>query len=265
MEIERGRAGAIPYAAVGSGSTVLVLPGLLPVTGVESDGLVRGTLSSLRPLAASRRLVVFNRRAGLPSTMTLADMAAEYADALRADFDPPVDLVGNSTGGSIAQQLAADHPDVARRLVLVSSACRLGREGREMQARIAAELRAGRTRTALSLVGAGLAPRGARTVLRALAWWGARRMVPDPASEADLATTLEAEDAFDLATCAQPIRAITLIIAGRRDRFYTPELFTETAALIPNSQLRMFRRRGHITVAGDRRARATAIGFLSYP
>ena len=45
-----------------------------------------------------------------------------------------------------------------------------------------------------------------------------------------------------------PIRAPTLILVGGRDRFYSPELFAETARLIPASRLRVFERRGHITV-----------------
>jgi hypothetical protein len=35
---------------------------------------------------------------------------------------------------------------------------------------------------------------------------------------------------------------------GRRRRFYSPELFAETARLIPGSRLRLLERRGHITV-----------------
>jgi pimeloyl-ACP methyl ester carboxylesterase len=64
-----------------------------------------------------------------------------------------------------------------------------------------------------------------------------------------MATRIEAEDAFDLATCGSPIRAPTLILAGSADRFYSPELFAETARLIPTSRLRVFERPGHITAA----------------
>jgi pimeloyl-ACP methyl ester carboxylesterase len=53
--------------------------------------------------------------------MSMAALAAEHADALREAFAEPVDLLGMSTGGSIAQQLAAEHPRVVRRLVLVST------------------------------------------------------------------------------------------------------------------------------------------------
>jgi pimeloyl-ACP methyl ester carboxylesterase len=90
-------------------------------------------------------------------------------------------------------------------------------------------------------------------------------MIPDATAAADLAATLEAENAFDLANCQHQVRASTLIIAGGGDRFYSPELFTATAALIPNSQLRVFPRRGHITVTSDQRAQATIAGFLAHP
>jgi hypothetical protein len=44
----------------------VVLAGLMPVTGVAGDGLVKSVLHPLLPLARSRRLVMFNRRARLP-------------------------------------------------------------------------------------------------------------------------------------------------------------------------------------------------------
>ena len=54
-----------------------------------------------------------------------------------------------------------------------------------------------------------------------------------------MATTIEAEDAFDLAKCERPITAPTLIVVGREDRAYSPELFEETARLIAGSDLQM--------------------------
>jgi pimeloyl-ACP methyl ester carboxylesterase len=168
-----------------------------------------------------------------------------------------------STGGSIAQQIAADHPDVVRRLVLVSTACRLSPEGRELQARVAAELRAGRTRAAAGLAAASLVPRGFALPARAVGWLAARRVLPDDTTIADLASTIEAEDPFDLAACTRPIEAKTLIVAGARDAFYGRDLFEETAALIPGSILKIVERRGHITVTTDRRVQATIAGFLT--
>lgn len=262
MAVERGVAGILPFAAVGSGRPVVICSGLWPTTGVESNALVKGALGPVRDLGADRRLIVLNRRARLPAGMSISALAAEYADTIREHFGATADVVGSSTGGSIAQQLAADHPDTVERLVLISTACRLGPVGSESQARVAAALRAGRTRSALAHIAGELAPRGLRAPARAAARIAAPHVVPDAQSSADLATTLEAEDRFDLAACAKPITAPTLIIAGGRDRFYSRELFEETAQLIPNSTLAVFPRLGHITVTTDRRARAAITGFL---
>jgi pimeloyl-ACP methyl ester carboxylesterase len=247
---------------MGSGPPVVICAGLSPVTGTAGNGLVRGALAPVQRLAASRRLIVLNRRALLPATLTMADLAAEYADAITAHLDAPVDVVGTSTGGSIAQQLAADHPETVKRMVLLSAACRLGPHGRDLQGAVAAELRAGQTRRAVSIAAAGLAPTGLRTLARGVGWAAARRVIPTAAAAADLAATIEAEDGFDLAACERAIEARTLIIGGGRDRFYGAGLFRETAALIPHSQLEMFPRRGHISVTGDRRAQAIIAGFL---
>jgi pimeloyl-ACP methyl ester carboxylesterase len=73
---------------------------------------------------------------------------------------------------------------------------------------------------------------------------GTPRLLAPGDDLSDMATTSEAEDAF----CRSPIRAPTLILAGGADRFYSPELFAETARLIRGSRLRVFERRGHITV-----------------
>jgi pimeloyl-ACP methyl ester carboxylesterase len=258
--ISRGTYGALPYAALGDGPPVVALAGLSPTTGVDGDGTVRGVLGPLVALSRSRRLVVFNRRASLPRGMTMAELAAEHADAIRAGFGGPVDVVGTSTGGSIAQQLAADHPDAVARLVLVSTACRLGPLGKTMQRRVAARIRAGAEAQACAVMAAALVPPRRGQLLAGLA---GRLLGPRliHGGLADMATTIEAEDEFDLAGLS-PIRAPALILAGGDDRFYSPELFAETARLIPGSALDVIPGRGHITVMRDRRFREALTGFL---
>jgi pimeloyl-ACP methyl ester carboxylesterase len=264
VDVERGVYGSLPYAAVGDGSPLVVMTGLLPVTGVASDSVVKRALHSLLPLAGRRRLVLFNRRAGLPRGMTMAELAGEHADALRDAFAEPVDLVGTSTGGSIAAQLGADHGGLVGRLVLVSAACRLGPTGRSVQARVGMAIRSGNCRRAAAIAGAGLVPpRRGKMIAAAAGWLLAGRVVRTPADWADLATTVEAEDGFDLATCSTPVTAPTLIVAGRDDRFYSPALFEETAHLIPGSRLHLVSGRGHITVALDPSFTPTLAAFLN--
>lgn len=228
---------------------------------MASATVVRGALLPLRGLAGSRRLVVMNRWPELPEGLTMADLAAGHAEAIRLGVGAPVDVLGVSTGGSIAQQLAADHPDVVARLVLVSTACRLGPLGRHEQAETAELLERGQTRAASALVVRSFAPRRLGAAFGAVGWAVAHRLFP-AASVGDLVATIHAEDAFDLARLA-PIEARTLIVAGDRDAFYTRELFEETASLIPQSRLELIPDRGHISVQRDRRALDAIAAFLS--
>ena len=217
---------------------------------MEASGTEWMVGSMLAPFAARRAVAYVNRRPGLPRGMTMTEIAAEHAEAIHAlGGGGPVDVAGISTGGSIAQQLAADHPDVVNRLLLLCTACRLGADGRVLQRRVAARVRGGAPRQALAVMMAGLVPphRG-QTAAGALAWLAGPRVIAGGDDMADMATTIEAEDAFDLADCPR-ITAPTLILAGGDDRFYSPELFAETARLIPGSRLRVFEGRGHVTVA----------------
>ena len=149
----------------------------------------------------------------------------------------PGSLEGISTGGSIAQQFAIDHPQLVRRLVLAATACRFSPHGREVQRRFAALTPAGRSRRAYATLGPTLAATAAGgRAFAALMWlFGASQRVEDPS---DMLVTVAAEDAFDASPELGRITAPTLMVAGGRDRFYSPELFWDTAERIPNARLR---------------------------
>jgi pimeloyl-ACP methyl ester carboxylesterase len=254
--------GTFPCMVAGSGPPLVLLAGLTPEAGVSAGSLRRIHESSMRPWAREREVFYVNRRPGLPRGMTMAALAAEHAQALREAFDEPVDLLGASTGGSIAQQLAAEHRDVVRRLALVSTGCRLGPNAKLVQRQIAARVRAGATRQALAVMAGALAPPALRLPAACLGWL----LPPGLFSESglqDMATTIEAEDEFDLAPLPT-VRAPTLLVGGGRDRFYDGELFEQTARLIPGCVLEMHPKRGHITVLSDPRAVAQIRGFLNH-
>jgi pimeloyl-ACP methyl ester carboxylesterase len=263
MEGQLGAIGRLPFLAAGGGPPLLFLGGLSPESGVEGPRMRRTNLAAIAPYTSRHRVLFVNRRKGLARGMTISDLAAEHAEAIDSHFGGPVDVLGASTGGSIAQQLAADHPHAVARLVLLSTACRLSAHGRELQRRVAARIRRGANRQALALLASELVPpRRGQLAAGALAWAVGAHLFTT-ADLQDAATTIEAEDSFDLARCEQPIGAPTLIVAGGKDRFYTRELFEETARLIPDSRLRVFDARGHITVASDKHAIEEIEGFLA--
>lgn len=140
----------------------------------------------------------------------MAAIADDYADVARRVFDQPVDVVGSSTGGSVALQLTADHPGVVRRLVLLSSACRLGPVGKETQRRVAELSRENRPRDAgaqmMSMLGGR---RGSRALLGPLGWLTAPLLVGD--ADPDMLATIDAEDGFDLTDRLPSIATPTLV------------------------------------------------------
>lgn len=262
MEVREAAIGRYPCLVAGEGAPLVLLSGLSPDAGVSPGPTRWMHESALRPWARTRRVFYFNRRVGLPVGMTMAMLAAEHAVALGSAFNEPVDVVGMSTGGSIAQQLAADHPGVVDRLLLISTGCRLGPMARQAQRQVAARIRAGAHGQALAVMAAEVVPRWrGRYVAAAMA----SRLGPRLFSTEhlrDMATTIDAEDGFDLVHCPTITRT-TLLIAGGRDRFYERALLEETAALIPGCGLSLHRARGHITVTSSPTAIAEALRFLS--
>jgi pimeloyl-ACP methyl ester carboxylesterase len=256
--------GGMPFLAVGSGPPLVFLAGItpnhLPPRGADRRFVVR----QLLPFAGSRRVWWVNRRPGLSRDATMADIAADYATAMLMRFDGPVDVMGLSTGGSVALQLAADHPAVVKRLVVVSAAYRLGDKGREAQLRVADNVLDGRPRAASAeLMGMRGAEPRTRRMLGGLGWLIGPSFFAH--STADLITTIRAEDAFDLGNRLADIVAPTLVVGGERDAFYSDRLFRDTAAGIPRSTLSLYDGRGHLGTSMDRRFVPDVLGFLDPP
>jgi pimeloyl-ACP methyl ester carboxylesterase len=149
--------GGLPYLVVGQGPPLVVFSGFTAEHANPTGAARRFSLQPLRPLARHFTVYLVNRKPGVQPGSTIADLAGHYAEALERAFTGPVALMGISTGGSIAQQFAIDHPQLVRRLVLVASACRLGSGGRRMQRELARFTLAGQPRRAWAATGPKLA------------------------------------------------------------------------------------------------------------
>jgi pimeloyl-ACP methyl ester carboxylesterase len=189
------------------------------------------------------------RRPGMPRGYTMKDMADDYAGMIREEFGGPVDVIGVSTGGSIAQHFAADHPDLVRRLVIHSSACALSNEAKRLQMRVAYLAQQRRWVKASAVMLSPLLPdQGVMKYLsRPIVWLASLLLglLVAPKDPSDLVVTVEAEDKHDFKDRLGEISAPTLVVAGDRDPFYTETLFRETAEDIPEARLILYPGMGH--------------------
>ena len=255
--------GGLPRLSFGDGPPLVVFPGL-GMSNANPAGLQRwGELRLLAPLARAFTVHRVGRPVGLEPGTTMEDLANGYAGALGDEFGGPVDVLGISTGGSLALQLAADRPGLVRRLVVAGAAYRLSEHGRAFQRRVA-ELSAAGDRRGLSRMQApdvADSPLG-RRVAGYLLWLAGPLLIRRRWDPSDMIATIEAEDDFDLGGRLHEISAPTLIIGGGRDRFYPPGLFRETAGGIPNARLLLYEDRAQGGTFADRRFGRDVVAFL---
>lgn len=231
----------LPYNRFGHGPRPLVIFQGLMFENKPQSGLMTQMYNFLREDYTAYSVL---RKPGLPHGYSLADMANDYAVMIREEFGGPVDVLGVSTGGSIVQHFAADHPDLVRRLVIHSSAHTLNAAAKAAQMEVGrlASQRKWREAWAI-LLGFMLLP---GPLARPQAWLAALILsLAPPTDPADLIITIEAEDRFSFKERLAQIAAPTLVVAGERDPFYSVALFQETAAGIPNARLILYGGMGH--------------------
>jgi pimeloyl-ACP methyl ester carboxylesterase len=250
----------LPYLRLGEGPP-LVMASALTSEHANPTGLMRRReLAAAAPFTQHFTVYLVNRRPGLPSGATMSDIAGDYAAMIEQDIGGPVLLHGTSTGGSVALQLAVDHPDLVRRLVIAAAACRLSPYGRRAQAELARLTRARDPRRAGALMAGLLAPGLAQYPARGLGWLAGPVLAVDDPS--DLLATIAAEDAFDVEADLPKVTAPTLVIGGTADRFYSEDLFRRTADGVPDGRAVIFPGKGHMFAATSSTAASLALGFL---
>lgn len=251
----------LPFVRRGSGAPTILLPGVGP--GRHHPSTWDRTLLRLETASLVRGLDLWTlgRRRGLPEGTTMGDLADDVARAVTEIGHGPIDVVGTSTGGSIALQLAVDHPELVRRLVLVSSAHRLGDDGRAAQRHTAGRLRAGDVRgAAATLLGQTTTGVPTSNALGLLGRVAHALVVGD--RHDDLVVTLDAEDSFDVGDRLGEVTAPTLVVAGGRDGFYPLDLVAGTVAGLPDATLVVHPRAGHLGL-GSRRVSREVLAHLT--
>jgi len=168
-------------------------------------------------------------------------MSDDYAVMIKNELGGVVDIIGISTGGSIAQYFAIDHPDLVRRLVLAQAGFRLTEEAKELQMKVADLALKGKRRSASALLGTAVIRRGiVKHVFKWFMWLLGPLIISNDPS--DGIVEIEAEDRHDLSERLDKIKADTLVIGGEEDFFYP---VPETARKIPSAKLVLYPKLGH--------------------
>jgi len=232
------------YVRIGAGPVPLVvLPGLALTDEPPHALAVAAYARGFRRLAADHTVYIVQRPQGLPAGASTADIAGMYVAALGCELGP-FRLMGLSTGGLIAQQVAIGHAELVERLVLVVSGTRLAPIGRAICERWLDLAAAGRWSTLHGDLGAIAVDGGG-------AQWLARRLIgptgrtPTPRQIADFTTAVAADLAHDTRDALRAVRVPTLVVGGALDPFFPAATLEETVAALPDGRLLMFPRNGH--------------------
>lgn len=180
------------------------------------------------------------------------ESVSAYADWLaeRIDPDGPAVVIGSSMGGAIGLTLALERPDLVSGLVLVGSAPSM-----HVSARILDSLERDEDypETARWLAGMELAPgTDPRTVAKNAA---VIERVPRAVTLGDF----RASNAFDLADRLGEITAPALVVVGEHDGMLPPPRSEQLVAGLPNAELLVLERTGHLPMIERPAALAAAI------
>ena len=237
----------IPYVRFGKGKGILLAFSGGPGNTLPSGFMIR-VIGHFKHLAKHYVIYVLARKSGLPKGYTTRDMAEDYATVIKDEFDGgPLDVMGLSYGGLIAQHLAADHPELIDHLILAMSVYRFSEEGNKLDMRFAELLSEGKrsaaSRSLSPIVKGGRTKKGLFKFLMGLI---GSFVLSRPENPTDLLVEGKAEMKHNSKNRLAEIKASTLVIGGDQDYYCPLELLRETAAGIPNSKLVLHKGKGHM-------------------
>lgn len=242
----RGPAGHPIFRLGGGSRQVLSIPGLSFTADLSTEKDIAPLLKNWLPAIQAHDLDFWNvgRRGNLPKGTTAQDIADDYANVVRNEMAAPVGVIGVSTGGPYAMQLAIRHPELVDRLVLAFTAHRLSARSAALQRRFGEHALRGNWRSAYAMLGRFMYPRFG-PLAGALFWLIGPSQGGTPTNLPVLPVDLDAEEAHDATGQLGQIRCPTLLVSGGRDSGYPPDLVREMVAAIPGAQHVEFPKLGH--------------------
>jgi len=263
LKVTTGRFGnGIPFMHFGSGERKLVIFAGGPGSEIPSGLMLRMMTSGFKIFTQDYTVYMMMRKSNLPSGYSTRDMSEDYATVIRDELGGPVDVIGMSYGGLVAQHFAADHPELIRRLVLAITAYEVSDAGKELDTLVAKLQSQGKWGAAYATGVTGVYQRGFKKYMFMLLmhlFFLAKRKAP--AYPTDPLIEDEAETNHDTKEGLREISVPTMLIGGNEDFFFPAELYRKTAAGIPNARLILYEGLGH-NAGFDKRLNSDILAFL---
>jgi pimeloyl-ACP methyl ester carboxylesterase len=227
----------LPAIRIGDGPRTLVsLPGL-SLDERHPTGQARTmALAGWEPLLDRYTIHRIGRRT-YPVGTTFREMADDVITAIEG-LRPPVDLLGASTGGIIALEIAAKRPDLIHRLVLAISGTTASPFARDLGERVIAAARAGQWRRVYAMflpIGARSGPE--RLFYRAFGWLLGPGLVGIPDDPTLMIAELDAWLRADGRSLVKEVSSPTLVLAGELDPVFPLEGAREFASQFAGGRL----------------------------
>jgi len=251
FEVEKGyfRDG-LPYTRIGTSERILIDLEALTYKNAPQEGYMLKEFIKMHNLLAQEFTVyLVGRKPGMPENYLFNNMADDYAKMIQTEFKEPVDIMGISTGGCIAQFLGADHPDVVSKLVIVSAAYRVSEKGIEIERKAEELAKEGKYNKSLAKIAdlfnySGFKKYMFKLILRLFG----KMIIGKIEDPSDFLITAVADRETNFKKRLSEIKAPTLILSGELDICYTAEDVRETAEGIPNAKLILYEGYGHSLV-----------------
>ncbi|MFO7796070.1 MAG: alpha/beta fold hydrolase [Promethearchaeati archaeon] len=245
----------LPYARMGNNNEIIIDIEALSFTHRPPSGMVlKQFAKSAQSFIDQFTYYLVGRKPNLPEGYLFDKMAEDYAKLIRREFKKPVTIMGTSTGGQIAQYIAADHPDVVKNLVIISAAYRLSEKGVEVEGKSAEYFQQGKYGKSLStIIDLMFKSRFLKILIKPFLRLLGKKFMGDIEYPNDFLNEVRGDREMNFIDKLKDIKATTLILSGEDDIGYTAEDVKKTAEGIPNAKLILYEKFGHNLVMRNRK------------
>lgn len=245
----------LPYARIGNKPNILVNIEALsfknePPSGFALKQFIKGSST----FTDEYSVYLISRKQNLPEDYLFDKMADDYAKLIRREFKGPVDVMGVSTGGQIAQFLAADHPDVIRKLVIISAAYRLSEKGVEIEGKSEEYFMQQKYGKAFAaILDFIFNSKFMRSIAKFFTRLIGKKIMGKIEYPNDFLNEIRGDREMNFNDRLSEIKVPTLVMSGELDIGYTADDVRMTAEGIPNAKLILYKGYGHGLIMANRK------------